>query len=177
MSVFIREINVENLGPLARLSFKPARLNLIYGRNEQGKTCLVEFVIRSLFRKSKQWRLRDLGGSGTVVVALDGQSQAFDPHSKKKLEDFWEQDGGGLPRDFSKLLVVKGGELVLAEDAEGGADKAIVKRFLSNREVLDRLESKISTTIQQARVENRRLVGPRRGEIGRRMELEERLVQ
>ncbi len=176
MSLNIKEINVQNLGPLSEISLELARFNLIYGRNEKGKTYLVEFVIRSLFRKTRLWPLRSQKGKGKVVVEglTNGGLIDFHPNSAKKLEDFWEESNVGLPPDFSKLLVVKGAEVEIA-NVEGGADRVILKRFLSSREILDKIEANISKTIQECQIENNIITGPKRGEINIRLELSEQL--
>ena len=54
MSVAIKEIHVQNLGPHTQFSTELGKFNLIFGHNENGKTYLVEFIIRSLFRQSKK---------------------------------------------------------------------------------------------------------------------------
>ena len=175
MPVHIQEINVKNLGPIERFSMKLGIFNLIYGRNEKGKTYLVEFLIRSLFRNPRQWQLRSLKGSGKVHVAgLEEKEVDFSPSSPLKIEDFWEKTSIGLPPDFCKLLVVKGAEVELA-NVGGGVDKAIMKRYLSSQEILDTIENKISKTIQAAKIDNNIIVGPKRGEINSREELEQRL--
>ncbi len=176
MPIFIQEINVQNLGPLRHLSLPLKKLNLIYGRNERGKTHLVEFVIRSLFRNTKEWGLRPLQGVGKVVVAglSDGRPLDFSPTSEKRLEDFWEEKNVGLPPDFSKLLVVKGAEVELAK-TDGGANKDILKRILSSREVLEKIENRISTSIQKCELTNGDILGPNTGENKRRKEWHEQL--
>lgn len=176
MPVFIQEINVQNLGPLRQFSLKFKKFNLIYGRNERGKTHLVEFVIRSLFRNTKEWKLRQQNGGGKVVVAglSDGRPVEFSPASEKKLEDFWEQNSAGLPPDFSKLLVVKGAEVELSK-ADGGANKDILKRLLSSREVLEKISSRISTSIQKCELANGEILGPNTGENKKRKEGQELL--
>ncbi|MFQ5603096.1 MAG: ATP-binding protein [bacterium] len=176
MSLKIKEINVKNLGPLKQFNFQPAQFNLIFGRNEQGKTYLVEFLIRALFRNARLWPLRSQKGRGKVLVqglSDDGVFE-FTPSSTKKLEDFWAESEVGLPADFSKLLVVKGAELEIANVA-GGADKTILKRYLSSREILDKIEANISKTILESQFVNNVITGPRRGEISTRSELADQL--
>ncbi|MFQ5650077.1 MAG: ATP-binding protein [bacterium] len=176
MAVFIKEVSVQNLGPHIRLAFQLGRFNLIYGHNENGKTYLVEFIIRSLFKHVKQWSLRENEGRGKVSVAglEPGGLVEFSPASENKLEDYWQEAQPGLPADFSRLLVVKGAEVDLAKVA-GGIDKNVLKRLLSNRAVLDSIQRTISKTIQESAMENGILTGPRRGEMKERTELEERL--
>ncbi len=178
MSVAIREINVQHLGPLSRQTFELGKFNLIYGLNENGKTFLVEFLIRSLFRNAKQWRLRSETGIGKVRVAglEDGRCVDFSPLDKNKLDDYWEKSNVGLPPDFSKLLVVKGAEVDIA-NVDGGIDKTVLKQLLSGKQILDLVQDKISKTIQEATFDNGLITGARRGEISARTELAEKLTQ
>ncbi|MFQ5708854.1 MAG: ATP-binding protein [bacterium] len=171
MPIHIDEINVRNLGPVAQLSVRLGALNLIYGHNEQGKTYLVEFLIRSLFRNSGQWKLRGSQGQGRVSVkGISAETVHFSPDSTQKLEDFWQDSFQGLPADFSKLLVVKAAEVELANVA-GGVNKAILKRYLSSKEILDHIDRRITKTIRESRIENHLIIGQKRGEIAVREEL------
>ncbi len=123
------------------------------------------------FETPVRWQLRSGKGSGKVrVVGLEEQEVDFSPSSSLKIEDYWDKTAIGLPPDFSKLLVVKGAEVELA-NVDGGVDKAIMKRYLSSQGILDTIENKISKTIQVARIENSVIVGPKRGEISSREEL------
>lgn len=51
MAIRIEQINIENLGPIQRKSIEFDNINLIYSKNEGGKSLLVEFIVRSLFSK------------------------------------------------------------------------------------------------------------------------------
>ena len=175
MSVRISEINVKGLGPIESVMMKPGLFNLVYGRNERGKTFLVEFIIRSLFRNAKEWKLRSAKGQGRVSVeGLEGKTVFFSPASPKKLEDYWDQEKSGLPPDFSRLLAVKGAEMELVREV-GGVDRTVLKNFLSGTNFLDRIQGRISRTVQSTRVENRTLIGPKQGEIKEKSQLEEQL--
>jgi hypothetical protein len=172
MSVRIKEISVKNLGPIVRpLSFNLGLINLVYGHNETGKTLLVEFLIKSLFRNIKPWTLRPLRATGKVVVeGLDDTPVEFSPSSKTKLEDYFDKNLPGLPPDFSKLLVVKGSELGFS-NAEGGIDKKIVKQYLSSRGVFEKIEKNIPAVIKKAKIEGSKIIGPNQGDIKTRAEL------
>ena len=173
MPVMIKEINIKNLGPIPKqVDWEMGKLNLIYGKNETGKTYLVEFLINSLF-KTKGWQLRPQIGNGKIMVTgLEDNSVPFSPSSSKKLEDYYPGLVEGIPPDFSKLLVVKGAEVELGE---GEADKVILKRYLSSREILDKIENRISKTMQDAFIENHEIVGGNKGDIKRRNVLKKRL--
>lgn len=175
MGIFVKEINVKNLGPIEQFSMRPGKLNLVYGRNEEGKTALVEFIIRCLFKHANKWHLRGLSGKGRVTVAgVENEPIDFSPASPLKLEDYWEEQNAGLPADFSKLLVVKGAEVEIAE-VDGGIDRNVISRLLSGKNVLDQVQSRISKTIQESKIENGSIIGPKRGDILARINLSEQL--
>lgn len=177
MPIHIRKINVQNLGPLQKFTLELGPLNLIYGANENGKTYLVEFIVRSLFRNTRHWKMRGEKGIGRVAVAGldDGSLLHFSPSSAKKLEDFFEESHPGLPADFSRLLVVRGAEVEIA-NVDGGIDKSILKRLLSNKDVLDNVQNRISKTLRESQLDNNMIIGPKRGEISTRFELEKQFV-
>lgn len=176
MPISIKEIHVQNLGPIRGLDWKLGKLNLIYGRNENGKTFLVEFLIRSLFKQARKWDLRSNSGTGMVRIAgLEAEQLVeFSPLLKKKLEDYLEKRYDGLPPDFLKLLVVKGAEVDIAS-VDGGVDKAILKNLLSSQQILDRIQKNISRTIQETTFECGLFTGPKRGELQKRVEKREHL--
>lgn len=176
MPITIKRINVQNLGPHTQFSAELGKFNLIFGQNEKGKTYLVEFLIRSLFRHSSQLSLRAQKGKGKVEVEglSNGKTVEFSPDSSKKLEEFWDEAKTGLPDDFSKLLVVKGAEVEIV-DVEGGVDKNIMKRLLSGKNVLETVHKRISKTIQESQIENSVITGPKRGEVIAKAKLEEEL--
>jgi len=175
-SIHIKDINLQNVGPLNRFSAEFKRINLIYGHNERGKTFLVEFIVQSLFRSGRNWRLRKNAGSGKVRLAgIDPERLVvFSPSSGWKLESFFEEQQAGLPTDFSKLLVVKGAEVGLTQ-AQGGIDKNILRNLLSNKGVLDVMQERISKTLRETSFSDGRLSGPNRGEVSGKQQLESRL--
>ncbi|MBN1895953.1 hypothetical protein JW906_15820 [bacterium] len=176
MAVRIQEIQVQKWGPISRFSLKPVLVNLIYGRNEQGKTFLVEFILRTLFCAGKQWRMRKETGNGRIGISgMDRQILFFPSKDNRSLNDFLDQKYPGLPPDPERLLVVKGAELDLADDRNIGVDREALKRYLSSQGILDDIENRISKTLLETRIENRRPVGPKRGEIKSLEENQERL--
>ena len=67
MPIAMKEINVQTLGPLSDFQAKLGPFNLIYGPNEHGKTFLVEFILKSLFKSAGSWKLRDLSAPGKAT--------------------------------------------------------------------------------------------------------------
>lgn len=174
MSVSIKEINIRDLGPIQQFSMKPGLFNLICGHNEMGKTYLVEFLIRSLFKNIKQWSLRSETGQGKISVqGLEGKDVIFSPKSDRKLDDYWSDSKLGLPPDFSRLLMVKGAEVALNES---GADKNVVLKYLSGQDVLSRIEEKIRDNIRKAEIHSEDISGPAQGYIKNRTEINKQLV-
>ncbi len=170
--VHIKEISVQGLGPLQENSFSLGKLNLFYGKNETGKTLLVEFILQSLFRHATCWQLRDLPGQGKITLSGFGDIPAvFPAPDGRKLEDFWEEEERGLPLNFSRLLVVKGGELALDQFAPGGVNKEFLKNTLTRQHILDEIRERIQTTIQKASVEKQTIQGDHRGAIKERAAL------
>ncbi len=154
-----------------------AQVNLFYGLNEHGKTYLVEFIYKSLF-KNKALSLRDLSASGQVTMSgLEEKESLFSPAIKKKLEDFWNDGLPGLPRDFSKLLVVKGADLDFSSSSPAGIDDKILKEFLSGEGLLEKINSKIKPTESSATYEHGRISGSDKGKVGEYYKIQAHIKQ
>jgi hypothetical protein len=110
MPVHITEISLDGLPPQPEIHLRPRRVNLIYGRNEHGKTRLVEFILSSLLRSSSKMALRPVEAAGFVTVSglPDAEETRFNPRSRSKLEDYLPAPDAGLPPQLARLLVVKG---------------------------------------------------------------------
>lgn len=173
----IENISVRNLGPLeGELQLNLKLFNLIYGRNERGKTYLVEFILQSLFNRHSKWPMRSIQAAGKVAIAgLNDGLEEFSPSSRKKLEDFLEEDQPGLPANLARLLVVKGAELSLIENSSGGVSRTILKEFLSREAVLDEISDGISATVRNAKIEEGIIQGRNQGEIKSYGELRNKL--
>jgi hypothetical protein len=165
MDIRLNQINVKDLGPLASFTHDLTLVNLIYGHNEMGKTCLVEFIIKSLFNNQKNWNLRGINGKGTISVSgLDSGMVEFKPNTPRKIESYWEDSDQMFPQDFSKLLVVRAGEVAFAEN-KNGVDSTILKNYLSGQGFLDKIMSRIKTKLQEATIEANKIIGANMGDI------------
>lgn len=174
MSISIQQIIVKNLGPLSEQTLELGRFNLIYGRNETGKTHLVEFLLRSLFRHAASWSMRAELGQGKVTVrGLEQDPTSFTPDGKQKLEDYWEESDAGLPTNMARLLVVKGAELELTESNTVGVDRAVLKAALSSEALMDRILDRIPATVREATVEGGLIEAHQRGDIKARSALQD----
>jgi len=170
--VSIKQIVIENLGPLGDQTFELGRLNLIYGRNETGKTYLVEFLLRSLFRHAASWPMRVGLGQGKVTVrGLEQELTSFTPDGKEKLESYWDESGAGLPTNMARLMVVKGAELELTESNAAGIDRAVLKSALSSEALIDQILKHIPATVREATVVEGRIEASQRGDIKARRTL------
>ena len=176
MGLRLEKIDVKNLGPLDQFSEEFKSINLIYGRNEQGKTYLVEFILKRLFKNPGNFFLRHDNASGKIWVSgLEKGLTEFSNRSSKRLEDYWEENRPGLPENMARLLFVKGGDLDFETDKRGGVSKAAVKAFLSNEKLLDKVQDRIQKTIRNAVFENGQIFGENRGSIKDRNNMLERL--
>ncbi len=168
MAVFIDRITVESLGPITKADLELGSFNLIYGHNEKGKTLLVEFILRSLFKDLSDWVLRTAMGRGQVIVSGLGSDQiAFTPTSIRKIDSFLETTSPGLPPKMSRLLVIKGAELGMDDSVHGGVDKKVVRGYLSGQPTIDAILGKIPITVQKATIENGVIKGNNLGDIKR----------
>ena len=152
MAVKIEKITAKNLGPIQDFSGQFGSFNLIYSKNECGKTFLTEFIIRCLFRNIKRWQLRGNGSGKVLLSGLDEKGPVeFIPDTGKKLEDFWESSQSGIPPSLVKLLVSKGGESSIENTGEG-IGKSLIKEVFSGLSLLDRIDDdkNISRTIKGA---------------------------
>ena len=178
MAIRIQQLNVKNLGPIHDFSHQFRLINLIYGHNEQGKTYLVEFIYRSLFKNMALLNPRPITASGRLIVSgLRDEEISFSPSSKKKMEYFWTETNPGLPADFSRLLVVKGGDLDLTPDDPAGLDDQILKNFLSGEMLLGKISAKIRPTDSSAVYEHGKILGIQRGAVKNYVDLSESIQQ
>src|SRR4030066_424131 len=154
MGIKIDKLSVKDLGPIKSFSARFGMFNLIYSRNEKGKTFLTEFIICSLFKNIGRWCYLRKGGKGKITISgLEKETIDFSPSTRQKLEDYWETSETGLPVSMAKLLVVKGGETGIEDD--DGISKFLVKEVLSGINVLDKIDrdSNISKTIKKVKIE------------------------
>lgn len=172
MAIRIDRIKVNRGGPLEEdFKLETGDINLIYGHNETGKTYIAESIISLLFRTGRKstWNLRGWDFAGSIIVSgLQDKPIAFS-RTSKKLDDYWEEEIG-LPQDFSHLLVVKEGETLLAHE-EDGVGRDILKNYLSGEGLLDRIQARISSTLQEASVQDGQIIGSNRGELKKRDQL------
>ncbi|MBP8965848.1 MAG: AAA family ATPase [Paludibacteraceae bacterium] len=166
MGIRIEKITAENLGPLQRFNCEMKNVNLIYGKNEDGKSFLTEFIIRSLFSGTRQWgELREAGNGRIIVSGFNGQEKTFSPRTKKNEKlDVLFSDENGLSPALAKLLIVKSGEINIAENNLNGIDLNTLKELLSSQKTLNTLAAKISPTIKNSKIDGNLITINRQGE-------------
>lgn len=174
MAIRIKNLHVRDLGPIRELSLDFKNFNLIYGHNEKGKSYLVEFLIYSLF-KSVGWNIREQIGNGKVIVGgIKDEDIEFSPSSRNKIEDYLTGKHIGIPPDFSKLLVFKSTDVELGNEKE--SDKAMLRRYLSHKEIFDGIKKDITNSVGEAVINVYDIEADKRAKIIKdREELTERI--
>ena len=95
MSIRIERVQVKPGGPLEQsIDWSCGDLTLAYGPNETGKSYVVEFLVKCLFRTGARsgsgWNLRDMGGGGGVTVSgLEDQSVKMSISKRAKIDEAW----------------------------------------------------------------------------------------
>ncbi len=159
MGIRIESISVRGLGPIASLDWKFGDINLVYGKNEHGKTYLVEYILRSLFKSPPA--TRDLTESGQVIVSgIGAGSSSFNLRTREKLDQLLFPAGSGLQADLARLCVVKAGQLGMA--GSGMISRAVLKDYLSDQRVYDAIMKKIPSTTQGSRWEGGEVISQRK---------------
>jgi len=165
MGLRISEIHLTECGPLSRQSWKELDtkdLVLVYGKNESGKSFLIDLLLNSLFKNKKDWGYVRSEVNGKVVLSGslagaggDGGGQlefATRGRSKKKLEDYLvELPGAGLPAELARLLVVRAGEVEIIRDQQG-LTVEFLKNLFSQKRVISEIGSKIPVTMENAQI-------------------------
>ncbi len=178
MAVRIAEISLDGLPPQPPIHLQPKRVNLLYGRNENGKTRLVEFILASLLRSSAKMSMRRVEAAGFVRVngVAEAEGLRFSPRGRFKLEDYLPAPQAGLPPQLARLLVVKGAENELQANAPGGLGRAALNEYLSNQGIIDMILERVPKSTQQAQILGGRVNGALTGSVKKRKETLERLA-
>lgn len=161
MALRIEKIKFKSLGPIRNFDHDFKNVNLIYSKNEGGKSFLVEFIIKSLFANIGQWKsIRDIDANyskddGIIISGINGEKITLNPKKKKieKLDSIFNNNQG-MPSVLSKLLIVKSGEVEIAENTQAGINKNFIKDILSNRPILNQIDDdkNISPTIKNSTI-------------------------
>jgi len=90
----IRNIKLKEYGPIRDFSLEPSDFEIVYGRNESGKTALVEALINVLFKKTA--KVIRYGKPRDIQVELDDAGRTINPADKKSAPDLPAGDIGNL---------------------------------------------------------------------------------
>ena len=120
----IKNIEIKSFGPLKNKRFKPIDgLNIFVGKNESGKTSLVDLIVKELFKYPKRSgaqpltpfdgveRYRDTEFEGEITVSEDKTSYSL-PGDRKKFN--FEKIFGDI--SLSRLLCVESGDLSIPQE-------------------------------------------------------------
>ncbi|MCD6574471.1 AAA family ATPase [Candidatus Aerophobetes bacterium] len=125
----IEEINIVNYGPLENFHLSCDNINLIYGRNETGKTALIDAITFALFRKKSifpgQERFEEdfFREKGNIVLTVRHRDREYTFPGNFKFERIIN-----LPHyHLASLFIIRAGDLSLREEEEW-QDK--IKEFL-----------------------------------------------
>ena len=168
----ITKVQVHPEGPLKKGFHSECRgLNLIFGKNESGKTFILEALSTWLFGvgrlsplkgKAREWNPKPTGSVEVSGFEPDSHNEVevFGPTTQKNLQDHLAKELE-MPSDLAKLLVVRAGEVLLE------SPESLVKNRLSAAGKLDDLISakRISKTIQAASVGDQIIEGRNQGEL------------
>lgn len=181
MGIRIEKISINRGGPLNQdFNFEPGGLNLIYGRNETGKTYIVEAIINLLFRtgrdtpwilkrtKSQEPTIRKWKPRGKITISgLEDRTTVF-ASGGGKLEDF-RSPGKCLPDELSRLMVIRAGDSRLSTAGDGVGDN-ILRTYLSGKGILDEVENNIKQeTVKKAVIGRSAIEADQKGLIDDRL--------
>jgi len=170
-SIYIKKISAKNIGPLKNFvkEFTPSSLYVIYGKNETGKTFLVEFIIKTFFSDIKFWDYtREIDGNGKITISgIREEDIEFSLKSRlrKTLDKLLEYKNYPLTPLLAKILIVKGGEVNL--DKNSVLSKSLLQMLLLERKIFDEIKAKISGSIKKAKIEDNQLIIDKRGKEGK----------
>jgi len=168
MPIYIKKIQVRNLGPIPKLEIELSTVNLIYGFNESGKTFLTEFIIRALFRDYKNWGyIREIQGRGKVIVSGVGDSDieftyGTSNRKTKKLDDLLENIPF-ITSSLARILIVKNGDVNIGDVT---LSKSLLLELFSRKKIFDLLidDRNIPKTIKEVNFINGEIQIANRGE-------------
>ena len=148
MSVRVDRIEMKAGGPLEHaLDWSCGDLTLAYGGNETGKSYLVEFLVRCLFRTGARlgsgWTLRDIPAGGSITVSgLEDEPLKMSISKRPKLDERWEDDPRGLPNDLCRLLVVSQGHTRLSTvETPDGIEDDMLRQFFSGEQLIESIRN------------------------------------
>jgi len=137
----ISKIKVKNYGPIKEFSAQCGKIEIFYGRNEAGKTALVDAITTALFKRRDIFSHQDRFEGKNFEVRVENKGEEYSFPGKKKFSEITN-----LPHyQLARLFIVRAGELTLREDEKWWDS---VKEFLSGISVkINRLIEKINDRV------------------------------
>jgi len=137
----ISKIKVKNYGPIKEFSAQCGKIEIFYGRNEAGKTALVDAITTALFKRRDIFSHQDRFEGKNFEVRVKNKGEEYSFPGKKKFSEITN-----LPHyQLARLFIVRAGELTLREDEKWWDS---VKEFLSGISVkINRLIEKINDRV------------------------------
>jgi len=142
----IKKVVVKNYGPIKNFCIECEDINVIYGRNEAGKTALIDAITGTLFQKRSifpgQDRFEKNSSSAEIILTLEHLEKEYTFPGSFKFEDI-----ANLPHyHLASLFIIRAGDLSLKEGDKKWQDK--VKEFLSGIPVnIERIKEKIGEDV------------------------------
>lgn len=166
MNIKLESLSVTGIMPFNQFNHHFMNINLIYGKNEQGKTNLVDFLLQSLFKGQHNTRSLPINGA-LMVEGLKSDRVKFNPSQKVKLESLLITGEESKLADLARLCVVKGGDLSFDPNSKNNLPFQYIRNYLSDQKTFDRIAKKVNSKSElTCRVENGALVtGDNMGEI------------
>jgi len=147
-------------------------INLVYGLNESGKTAIVDFLLRCLFKGYRDFPQRLLEANGAVSVTGMGDDPmkitALNFQHGRRLEELWTNNGTSFPISMARLLVLRGSEAAITVGEAAGIGIKALRRIFGTTDVIEKITQKIPRVVQNASLDAGLIVGTSQGEIANR---------
>jgi len=144
----IKEINVRDYGPVKNFYIRCEDINIIYGRNEAGKTALIDAITGALFHKKSIFPGQDRFEKNSPSLFKKNVSLVLEHLGKEYIfpGSFKFEQIVNLPHyHLARLFIIRSGDLTLSED-EKWQDR--IKEFLSGTPVnIERIKEKIGEEV------------------------------
>lgn len=117
----IKSVKVDRYGPLSGFSVRfSSNFVLVYGSNEEGKTLLLDSIIKLLYKKELGRQIKNFGNIQRVTEVPDGYVVLEHSGRDIKLEskDTLTQYMAISPADFRNIFVVRDSDLSLVSEGE-----------------------------------------------------------
>jgi len=177
MTIKIDSISVNHIGPVGEFKKQLSKINLIYGKNEQGKTFIAEYLLSTIFKVKPTGRSAIENGQINISGLEPGISR-FSPTSKQKIEDLvFDPHEKNLP-DLSRLSVVKGGDLSFETGNRNSVSFQIIKGYLSDQKTIEKvaeLINKEKSILKCSVVDGDIQIKDRMGEVKTMLDLKEKI--